>query len=189
MAENGVHYLSYNRIKERLADNAIEYEKASAELKEAIAMGDLRENSEYDAAKERMHKVTQERDELSMVLAMPQVCANDNATFFEEGSVMELKVFTLTPVPMNTKGEEFQKMVETVTPIFEGVILFGGTLPLQELLSDSALSAETPIGKELLGRQPGYYSFKVPGGFANLSAKKLKSNEFKLEDIKCVYRG
>lgn len=188
MAEKGVHYLAYTSIRQRLEENAKEVATASEQLQEALKMGDLRENSEYDAAKERMGKVTKERDMLTPVLSMPQVRANDSASIFEEGCVMELKVFSMTPEPLEPRSEAFNKMMATTQPIFEGVLMYGGTLPIQELLTDSALSIDTPIGSYLLGKQSGPYSIQVPGGFANVYAKKLRSTEFKLEDIHCVYR-
>lgn len=188
MAEKGVHYLAYSSIRQRLEENAKEVATASEQLQEALKMGDLRENSEYDAAKDRMGKVTKERDMLTPVLSMPQVRANDSASIFEEGCVIELKVFNMTPEPMDTRSEAFNKMMATTQPIFEGILMYGGTLPIQELLTDSALSVDTPIGGYLLGRQPGAYSIQVPGGFANVYARKLRSTEFKVEDIHCVYR-
>lgn len=189
MAEKGVHYLAYDAIKERISANAEEYEQASSELQEAIAMGDLRENSEYDAAKEHLGRVTRERDMLLPVLSMPQVRANDSASIFEEGCVVELRVYNMTPEPMDPRGDAFQNMIKTVTPVFEGKLMLGGTLPIQELLADAALDTATPIGGYLLGKQSGNYSIQVPGGFANVSAKKLKTVEFTKEDIACVFRG
>lgn len=189
MSEKGVHYLAYASIKERLAQNALEVDRASEQLQEALKLGDLSENSEYDAAKENMRRVTKERDELLPVLSMSPIRGNDSASIFEEGCVVDLKVYSLTNEPMKPQSEAFRKMVESTHPIFSGTLLFGGTLPVQELLKDSALSADTPIGRALLGKQSGSYSIKVPGGFANITAKKLKSTEFTTEDIGCEYRG
>lgn len=189
MAEGGIHYLLYADAKARLVKNSAEYERISEELQEAIKMGDLRENSEYDAAKEAMRKVTKERDELTPVLSMPQLRSNDSASIFEEGCIIELKVYSATPEPMNTKSEEFARMVKECTPSFEGVLMFGGTLSVHELLRDSTLSTDTPIGKFLLGKQPGAYSIQVPGGFANVIAKKVKSTELEEKKIGCIYNG
>ena len=189
MADKGVHYLAYSTIRQRLEDNAKEVEQASLQLQEALKLGDLSENSEYDAAKDKMGRVTKERDMLAPVLSMPQVKANDSASMFEEGCVMELKVFNMTPGPMDPRSDEFVKMMNETEPIFEGTLMYGGTLPIQELLTDAALSVDTPIGSFLLGKQPGAYSIQVPGGFANIYARKLKSTEFTMEDISCVYRA
>ena len=189
METKGVHYLSYASIRKRLTQNAEELDKASQELQEAIALGDLSENSEYDAAKEHLSKVTKERDILVPVLSMPQVRANDSASIFEEGCVIELKIYNMTPEPVDPRSDAFASLAKTSTPVFEGKLLFGGVLPIQELLADSALATDTPIGSFLLGKQPGNYSIQVPGGFANVYTKKLKTSEFTAEDIGCVYRG
>lgn len=189
MDAKGVHYLSYSAIKERVAQNAKEYDEASQELQEAIALGDLSENSEYDAAKDHLGRVTRERDILVPVLSMPQVRANDSASIFEEGCVILLKLYNVTPEPMDPRSDAFARMAKETTPVFEGTLLLGGVLPIQELLTDAALATDTPIGGFLLGKQAGNYSIQVPGGFANIFAKKLKTTEFKKEDIGCVYRG
>lgn len=189
MAEKGVHYLAYSTIRQRLEDNAKELEQASMQLQEALKLGDLSENSEYDAAKDRMSRVTKERDMLAPVLAMSQVKANDSASIFEEGCVIQLKVFNMTSGPMDPRSDAFARLMRETEPIFEGTLMYGGTLPIQELLTDAALSVETPIGGFLLGKQSGAYSIQVPGGFANIYAKKLKSTEFTMEDISCVYRA
>ena len=184
-----MHYLAYASIKKRLDQNAKDVAAATVQLQEALQLGDLSENSEYDAAKDLMRKVTRERDMLTPVLSMPQVKANDSASIFEEGCVIELKLYGMTPEPMERGSAAFNQMVASVTPVFEGILMLGGTLPIQELLTDAALDVETPIGGYLLGKQSGLYSVPVPGGFANISAKKLKSTEFNTEDIHCVYRG
>lgn len=188
MAEAGVHYLLHAQIKERLAINKAEYDKATVQLQEAIAMGDLSENSEYDAAKETMRRITSERDALQPYLSMPQIKASDSAGIFEEGCVMQIKIYCTTPEPVDPRSDAFAKLTRDKVPVFEGTVLLGGTLPMQELMTDSALSTDTPIGSFLLGKQSGNYSIKVPGGFSNVYVRKLKSTEFKMEDIKCVYR-
>lgn len=188
MSEKGVHYLAYSSIRQRIEKNAVELSDASVQLQEALKLGDLRENSEYDAAKDLMSKITKERDMLSPVLSMPQIRANDSASIFEEGCVIDLKVYNMTPGPMDTRSEKFADMMKTSVPIFEGILMYGGTLPIQELLVDSALSVDTPIGKFLLGKQPGAYSIQVPGGFANIYVRKLRTAEVKFEDLHCKYR-
>lgn len=186
MSEKGVHYLAMASIKERLAKTNQEIEELSIQLQEALKMGDLRENSEYDAAKEAMSKATRERDMLAPVMSMPIIRSMDNVKIFEEGSVVDLKVYGATTVPVEVNSEEFQRLSKG-EPIFSGTVMLGGTLPIQELMEDAALDVETPVGSFLLGKPSGDYCIKVPGGFAIVSAKKLDTSSITPEMLGCVY--
>lgn len=188
MTEKGVHYLARAKITERLARVEEEIKTVSVQLHEAINMGDLRENSEYDAAKEAMGKLTRERDMLAPVLSMAVVRSGDNIKIFEEGCVLDLKVYGTTLAPLEPRSEEFSQAIKG-DPVFQGIVMLGGTLPIQELLVDSALDVDTPVGSYLLGKPSGRYSIKVPGGFAVVVATRLKSSEFVPERIGCEYHG
>lgn len=187
--ERGVHYLALANIRQRLEANTEEYALASVQLAEALKMGDLRENSEYDSAKDSMARIVATRDMLTPMLSMPVVKANDSANIIEEGCVLDLQVFRAVPEPIAPGSEEFTARTQDVEPAFSGRVMFGGTLPIQELLADAALSADTFVGKFLLGKRPGSYCVKVPGGFVPLIVKKLKSTEFDHQDLGCVYHG
>lgn len=187
MESKGIHYLAQAKIKQRLENNTQEFARVTEQLQEAVRMGDLRENSEYDAALEARAKVRREREMLLPVLTMPVLRASDNIAIFEEGCVVELRVYGTVDRPLDGNSVEFSKIVEQQSPQFEGKVMLGGTLPIQDLLADAALSIETPIGAYLLGKQSGRYSIKVPGGFAIVTASKLRSTEFTPEQIGCVY--
>ena len=191
MGIKGVHYLAYNQIKERIAANDEEYSQVAQQLQEAIKLGDLSENSEYDAARAAMERVVRVRDSLAPVMSMPVIRSNDSAGIIEPGCVLDLAVYGTTPEPLDPKSEEFAQIVNTEQPVFYGKVMLGGILPVHELLADSALSddPDTPIPYFLLGKKSGWYSIKVPGGFAVVTAKKLKSTEFTKDEIRCVYRG
>ena len=180
MGVKGVHYLAYNQIKERIAANDEEYSQVAQQLQEAIKLGDLSENSEYDAARAAMERVVRVRDSLAPVMSMPVIRSNDSAGIIEPGCVLDLAVYGTTPEPLDPKSEEFAQ-----------IVMLGGILPVHELLADSALSddPDTPIPYFLLGKKSGWYSIKVPGGFAVVTAKKLKSTEFTKDEIRCVYHG
>lgn len=187
----GVHYLAYNQIKDRIKANEEEYAVVSQQLQEALKLGDLSENAEYDAARSAMDRIVKTRDALIPVMSMTALKSNDNAGIFEPGCVVELSVYGTTPEPLDPKSKEFASIVDTGDPVFYGKLMLGGILPVHELLEDAALSddADTPIPYYLLGKKSGWYSIKVPGGFAIVVAKKLKSTEFTEEDIRCVYKG
>lgn len=189
MAEKGVHYLAHATIEERLARNAEEIAHVSEQLQEAIKMGDLRENAEYDAAKEAMGKATRERDMLLPVLDMPTVRSSDSVAVFEEGCVVDIQVYHSLREPVEPNSEAFKKIVSDTTPAFEGRVMLGGTLPIQELLVDAALDVATPVGSYLLGKPSGSFIVKVPGGFVPVVAKKLKTTEFTPEEVGCTYNG
>lgn len=189
MGTKGVHYLAQASIRQRLAQNASDIEKVSVSLKEALKLGDLSENSEYDATKEAMAKLTKERDMLTPVLSMPAVRSSDNIAVFEEGSVIDIKVYSVLSHPVYPDTNEYAKLVSENAPAFEGTIMLGGTLPIQDLIEDAALSVETPVGSYLIGKPSGSYIVKVPGGFVPVIARKLKSTEFTPEDIRCSYNA
>lgn len=189
MAESGVHYLAKANILERIEKNASEYERVSQQLQEAVKMGDLSENSEYDAAKEASAKVRREREMLLPVLTMPIVKSNDNVAAFEEGCVVDIQVYNTTEKPLDPNSQEFSALISASKPVFYGKVMLGGTLPIMELLVDAALSVDTPIGAYLLGKQSGRYSIQVPGGFAPVVVRKLKSTEFTPDEIGCTYEG
>lgn len=175
MATNGVHFMAIEKARERLAASEGEYISAVQQLDEAIKMGDLRESSEYDAAKAAVARIAKERDALQPVLSMPVIKANDNIPAIAEGSIVHIKIYSVTSEPVTPSTPQFEQ--EKQKPVvFEGVLMYGATLEIHELMADKALSASTPIGKFLLGKQPGDYSVAVPAGFANISVEKLSSN-------------
>lgn len=167
MAEQMIHYLAYSRIEQRAGELKAEREKISVQLQEALTMGDLRENSEYDAAKDAMWRVVREIDSLTPSLGYKQAKANPNARVIEEGCVINITVYSVTNAPSTLQ------QVEDTPPIFKGMLMFGGVVPGLDLLRDHALSVETPIGSAILGKQGGFYSVLVPGGHANISVEKV----------------
>lgn len=175
MAVNGVHFMALDKARSRLAATEEEYRKASHQLDEAIKMGDLRENAEYDAAKAAVARIAKERDELVPVTAMPVVKSNDNISIVEEGSVVHVVIHSITPSPVKPDSPEFKALKEK-EPAFEGVLMYGATLNIHELLVDNALAVDTPIGQFILGKQPGDYSVAVPAGFANITVEKLSAD-------------
>lgn len=175
MIANGVHFMAVDKAKAKLTQLDEEYAVASAQLDEAIKMGDLRENAEYEIAKSAVQHITRERESVAAVMGMPIVRANDNIQVIEEGSVVKLTIHGVSSHPVKVGTKEFEE-IKKQPPSFEGVLMYGATLSYQELLSDNALSVDTPMGKFLLGKQPGEYSIPVPAGFAVVTAEKLKTS-------------
>lgn len=169
-----VHFLALAGAQAKLAEAEDEYKKASQQLDEAIKLGDLRENSEYEAAKASVQRIANERDLLSPVLQLPVVKALDALDVIQEGAVIHLVVHSVSASPVDADSPEFDEVAQG-EPSFEGSLMFGGTLEHQELMSDFALDATTPIGAFLIGKRPGRYSVQVPAGFATITVEKLKS--------------
>ncbi len=167
MAGQMIHHLAYSGIEKRIQELKAEREVASVQLQEALSLGDLSENSEYDAAKEAMGRVVKELDSLVPSLSYPQVKANPNARVIEEGCVIDLTVYSVTQGPRTLQDVAEEK------PVFKGMLMFGGVVQGIDLLRDHALSAETPVGKAILGKQGGFYAVPVPGGHANLVVEKV----------------
>ena len=169
-----VHFLALAGAQAKLAETEQEYKRASQQLDEAIKLGDLRENSEYEAAKASVQRIANERDLLSPVLQLPVVKAPDGLDVLQEGAVIKLTVHNVTPSPVTPGTAEFEEL-QKAPPSFEGILMFGGTLEHQELMADCALDVSTPVGMFLTGKRPGSYSVQVPAGFANITVVKLKS--------------
>lgn len=184
MESKGVHFMALDSAKHRLAAVEEEYKEVARQLDEAVKMGDLRENSEYDAAKEAMSRVVRVRDELQPVVTMPVVRSNDNISVIEEGSVVRLNVWSITPSPITPGSPEFEALKQSGSCDFDGIMMFGATLEVHELMADKALASDTPIGKFILGKQPGDYSVPVPAGHANITVQKLPS-QTSVEELYC----
>ena len=181
---NGIHFMAVESTKERLVTVEKEYAQASQQLNEAVKLGDLSENAEYDAAKEAVNRLAREREELAPVITMPVIRSSDNIGILEEGSVIRLVVHSVTPAPVKPDSKEFEDLKNSGVSAFEGVLMYGGTLSMHELLTDKAFSATTAVGKFIHGKQPGDYSIAVPGGFANVTVEKLHSST-PHEDLFC----
>lgn len=179
---DGIHYLMLNRAKAQHEQVKAELLVARKQLAEAVEMGDLRENSEYDAAKDAVGKLTKEAEALQPVMTMAAVRANDGLAMIREGAVIDLTVHQLTKSPIKPGTSEFEKLKEQ-TPVFHGVLAFGASLSIHELLNDKVLKVGTPVGAFLLGKRPGDYSIPVPGGFSNVTVSKV----FNVEDAKVLH--
>ena len=183
---DGIHELLARRIRDDIAKCEVQRDKAAITLQEAVELGDLSENSEYDAAKETMRRVVERLDILKSLSELPVLQVHDTDTL-EEGCVASLKIYCVNRTP-NPPGSSLLNYTKQ-KPIFEGTILFGGATPVHTLMKDGVLSTKTKIGSFLLGKQGGVYEVSVPGGFAIVEAHPLSLDEYKLEDIGCRYEG
>jgi len=145
---SGITYLTREALEQMKIDlqrmKTVDRPAASRAIAEARDKGDLRENAEYDAAKEAQGLLEAKIQKLEGELA--------NARILEEGSIDTSKVTILTKVTvtnLNAKKEVTYYLVSEK----EADLKLG------------KISITSPIGKGLLGKQVGEIAeVQVPAG-------------------------
>ena len=131
----------------------VDRQAASKAIAEAREKGDLRENAEYDAAKEAQGLLEAKIQKLESDLA--------NARIIDEGTIDTSKVSILTKVTVTNLTNKKQMTYHLVSE-------------KEADLKVGKISVTSPIGKGLLGKQVGETAeVQVPAG-------KL---QFKIENI------
>ncbi len=176
-----IHPLALIGVKKRLSELASELSEASVALDRALAFGDLSENSEYDAAKETMRKLTAERDLLTPLLTYVECESSDSTDNIDEGCIIELWAYGTTPQQLPVDD------LEKETAVIHGKLMFGGAVPGWDILNDHALGTDTPVGHFLVGKRSGSYSIQVKDGFVRVRVKKLPSTGITANDLFCEY--
>jgi transcription elongation factor GreA len=154
-ATNYVTAETFERLKEELQHKkGVERPAASHAIAEAREKGDLKENAEYDAAKEAQGMLEAKIKQLEGVLA--------NARILDESNIDTSKVSILTRVSltnMNTKKQVTYKIVsENEADLKQGKI-----------------SVTSPIGKSLLGKIIGdVVDVIVPAGVLKFRVEKIE---------------
>ena len=153
-ATNYVTAETFERLKEELQHmKGVERPAASSAIAEAREKGDLKENAEYDAAKEAQGMLEAKIKYLEGVIA--------NARILDENNIDTSKVSILTKVTltnMNTKKKVTYKIVSEN----------------EANLKDGKISVTSPIGYSLLGKVIGdVVEVQVPAGVL----------KFKIENI------
>lgn len=154
-ATNYVTAETFERLKEELQHmKGVERPAASHAIAEAREKGDLKENAEYDAAKEAQGMLEAKIKQLEGVIA--------NARILDESNIDTSKVSILTKVTLtnlNTKKEVTYKIVsENEADLKQGKI-----------------SVTSPIGKGLLGKVIGDVAeVTVPAGVLKFKIEKIE---------------
>lgn len=154
-ATNYVTAETFERLKEELQHmKGVERPAASHAIAEAREKGDLKENAEYDAAKEAQGMLEAKIKQLEGVLA--------NARILDESNIDTSKVSILTRVTltnMNTKKQVTYKIVsENEADLKQGKI-----------------SVTSPIGNSLLGKVIGdVVDVTVPAGVLKFKVEKIE---------------
>lgn len=132
---------------------SVERPAASAAIAEAREKGDLKENAEYDAAKEAQGMLEAKINQLESILATARIL--DTSTI-NTSRVSILTKVTLTN--MNTKKAVTYQIVS------EG----------EADLKEGKISVTSPIGSGLLGKSVGEIAeVKVPAGLLKFKIEKI----------------
>jgi transcription elongation factor GreA len=146
---------TFERLKEELQHmKGVERPAASHAIAEAREKGDLKENAEYDAAKEAQGMLEAKIKQLEGVIA--------NARILDESNIDTSKVSILTKVTLtnlNTKKQVTYKIVSEN----EADLKLG------------KISVTSPIGKGLLGKVIGdVVDVIVPAGVLKFKVEKIE---------------
>jgi transcription elongation factor GreA len=123
-------------------------------IEEARSHGDLNENAEYHAAKERQSFLEAKINELEMAISRSEVIeiSNEPAENIIFGSTVELK-----------------NLVSNQTVTYQ---LVG---PYESNPEDGKISITSPLGKALIGNEEGdYIKLKTPGGVQEFEILEIK---------------
>ncbi len=149
---------AYERLRQELHDlKTKERAAVAAAIAEAREKGDLRENAEYAAARERQRLLEAQIAELEALLAQSQVIDLSNVDTSKAGLLAYVRV-------KNRKtGHEF---LYQLVPAVEADVRAG------------KISVESPIGKALLGQSVGStIQVQVPAGLLELEILEIRYGE------------
>ena len=154
---SGFNYVTKETLEQMKADlqrmKAVDRPAASRAIAEAKEKGDLKENAEYDAAKEAQGLLEAKIAQMEGVIA--------NTRVIDESTIDTSKVSVLTKVTLtnlNTKKQVTYRLVSEN----------------EADLKAGKISVTSPIGKGLLGKKPGEVAeVQAPAGVL----------KFKIEDI------
>ncbi len=135
---SGTNYVTQDTFEKMKAElqhmKAVERPAASKAIAEAREKGDLRENAEYDAAKEAQGMLEAKIKQLEGVIA--------TARIVDESTIDTSKVSILTKVTLTNLGTKKKVTYQIVSE-------------KEADLKAGKISVTSPIGKGLLGKVPG----------------------------------
>jgi transcription elongation factor GreA len=152
-----VHYVTKETLENMKAElqkmKTVDRPAASKAIAEAREKGDLKENAEYDAAKEAQGLLEAKINAMEGVLA--------NTRILDESTIDTSKVSILTKVKVTNLGTKKQMTYQLVSES-------------EADLKAGKISVTSPIGKGLLGKTAGEVAeVTVPAGIV----------KFKIEEI------
>lgn len=152
-----VNYVTKEAFEQMKADlqrmKAVDRPAASRAIAEAREKGDLKENAEYDAAKESQGMLEAKIKMLEDVVA--------NARILDESNIDTSKVSILTRVTVTNMGTQKQMTYQLVSET-------------EADLKAGKISVTSPIGKGLLGKKTGEVAeIQVPAGTLKLRVDQI----------------
>jgi transcription elongation factor GreA len=146
---------TFERLKEELQHmKGVDRPAASHAIAEAREKGDLKENAEYDAAKEAQGMLEAKIKQLEGIIA--------NARILDESSIDTSKVSILTKVTLTNLGTKKQVTYKIVSEN-EADLKLG------------KISVTSPIGKSLLGKVIGdVVDVIVPAGVLKFKVENIE---------------
>jgi len=154
---SGFTYFTKDALEQLKAElqklKTVERQAASKAIAEAREKGDLRENAEYDAAKEAQGLLEAKIQKLDSDLA--------NARVIDEGTIDTGKVSVLTKVTVTNLTNKKQMTYHLVSE-------------KEADLKVGKISVTSPIGKGLLGKKVGDVAqVQVPAGSLQFKIEKI----------------
>ncbi len=149
---------AYERLRQELHELKTKERAAVASaIAEAREKGDLRENAEYAAARERQRLLEAQIAELEALLAESQV--------IDLSTIDTSKVGMLATVRLRNLKTK-QELTYQIVPAVEADVRAG------------KISVESPIGKALLGQKVGtVVQVQVPAGMMELEILEIRYNQ------------
>jgi transcription elongation factor GreA len=154
-ATNYVTEETFERLKVELQHlKGVERPAASSAIAEAREKGDLKENAEYDAAKEAQGMLEAKIKHLEGVIA--------NARILDENNIDTSKVSILTKVTLTNLGTKKKVTYKIVSEN-------------EANLKDGKISVTSPIGNSLLGKVIGdIVEVQVPAGILKFKVENIE---------------
>lgn len=143
------------KLEEELEDlKVVRRKEVSEKIKQALAFGDLSENSEYDEAKNEQAQVEARIAQIESMLKVARVVEDDAGAADSVGIGKKVKIFDI----------EFEEEEEYV--------IVG---PTESDPANNKLSYESPVGKALMGKKVGEeISVEAPGGIVKFKILEIE---------------
>ena len=152
-----VNYVTKDTFAQMQAElqqmRSVERPAASKAIAEAREKGDLKENAEYDAAKEAQGMLEAKIKQLESIIA--------TARIVDESNIDTSKVSILTKVTLTNLTTKKQVTYQIVSE-------------KEANLKEQKISASSPIGNGLLGKTVGEIAeIKIPAGVIKFKVEKI----------------